>query len=232
MSTLPLPTLDLPARPSVADHVFDHLYRQIMSLDLPPDAKLSEAEVARQMGVSRQPVRDAFYRLSKLGFLVIRPQRATTVSLISPRAVLQARFIRTAIEVETVRTAATALKDSDIDVLEALIERQQAAIAAGDKTLFHDLDDRFHKEIADRAGLGFAWEVIRENKAHMDRVRMFSLTFASQQAHDDHLVIVAALKAGDPERATAAMREHLGRILGILAELQTSNHAWMAEEEG
>ena len=61
------------------------------------------------MGVSRQPVRDAFYRLSRLGFLTIWPQRATIVAPISERAVLQARFIRTAIELETVQAAARML---------------------------------------------------------------------------------------------------------------------------
>ncbi|MEJ2022363.1 MAG: GntR family transcriptional regulator, partial [Maritimibacter sp.] len=95
--TVNLPQIGLTARPSVADQVFDELNRQILSLDLKPGAKLSEVEVAKAMGESRQPVRDAFYRLSKLGFLLIRPQRATTVSLISSEAVMQARFIRTAL---------------------------------------------------------------------------------------------------------------------------------------
>ena len=71
-------------RPSVTDQVFDELQRQVMTLELAPGTRISEVEVAKTLDVSRQPVRDAFYRLSKLGFLVIRPQRATTVSLISP----------------------------------------------------------------------------------------------------------------------------------------------------
>jgi DNA-binding GntR family transcriptional regulator len=75
-------------RPSVADTVFDELHSQILLLELPPGTKMSEVEVAKALGVSRQPVRDAFYRLSKLGFLSIRPQRATLVSQISSTAVL------------------------------------------------------------------------------------------------------------------------------------------------
>jgi DNA-binding GntR family transcriptional regulator len=81
------------------------LHSQILLLELPPGTKMSEVEVAKALGVSRQPVRDAFYRLSKLGFLSIRPQRATLVSQISSTAVLQARFVRNALEAETVRTA-------------------------------------------------------------------------------------------------------------------------------
>ena len=104
-SPILLPLLEQTSRPSVADMVFDELHRQILSLDLLPGTKISEVEIAKAMGISRQPVRDAFYRLSKIGFLIIRPQRATTVSKISLHAVLQARFIRTAIELETARVA-------------------------------------------------------------------------------------------------------------------------------
>lgn len=79
------PTPGPAARPSVTDQVFDPLHDRIIELDLPPGTRLSEIEVAKQFGVSRQPVRDAFHRLSKLGFLSIRPQRATSVSQISGR---------------------------------------------------------------------------------------------------------------------------------------------------
>ncbi|CAN0581890.1 unnamed protein product, partial [Ectocarpus sp. 12 AP-2014] len=54
---------------SATDQVFDTIYRAIVSLDLPPGAKISEVDIAGRFAVSRQPVRDAFFRLSKLGFL-------------------------------------------------------------------------------------------------------------------------------------------------------------------
>ncbi|OWY06096.1 GntR family transcriptional regulator [Thioclava sp. F1Mire-8] len=217
---LPLTQLDQNARMSVSDVVFEHLRQQVLGLSLPPGTKLSEVEVAKQMGVSRQPVRDAFYRLSKLGFLVIRPQRATTVSLISRDAVLQARFIRNALEVETVRVAVAALTDEDLAALRDLIEQQRAAMEKGEKTKFHELDDQFHREICTRAGLGFTWELIAENKGHMDRVRMLSLSFASRDAFDDHVKILSALESRDLDRATQAMRDHLSRILDQIDRIQ------------
>lgn len=207
-----LTPLETIARPSIADAVFDQLHDQILSLQLPPGTKLSEVDVARSVDVSRQPVRDAFYRLSKLGFLTIRPQRATVVSSISPTAVMQARFVRASLELETVRAACERLGPADIDSLSALIDRQSAAIAANDPLAFHGLDDQFHREICERAGLGFAWEIIRENKAHMDRVRYLSLSFASRDAFEDHVNILTAIKARDPQAATGSMRLHLSRI--------------------
>jgi DNA-binding GntR family transcriptional regulator len=225
-----LPQLELLHRPSVSDQVFAELHRQVLSLELPPGARLSEVDVAKAMGVSRQPVRDAFYRLSKMGFLLIRPQRATTVSLISGAAVQRARFIRTALELETVRTAAEQLTDADLEALATILDEQDAAIVAADKPLFHRLDDRFHREICTRAGMEFAWELIAENKGHMDRVRMLSLSFASRDAWNDHVRILAALQARDAGAAANAMRAHLSRIRDQFDRIRAANQDLFAEE--
>jgi DNA-binding GntR family transcriptional regulator len=226
-----LPVLASAGRPSVADQVFEAMRAQILSLDLPPTTKLSEIEVAQQMGVSRQPVRDAFYRLSKLGLLSIRPQRATTVTLISEAAVMQARFVRTALEVETVRVAAGRMSAADLKGLEANLAEQDRAISAGDRHTFHALDDAFHREICARAGVALAWDLIHEMKSHMDRVRMLSLSFASRVAYDDHLAIFAPLSRGDGEGAAAAMRVHLSRILDQIERIRAANHDWFAGDE-
>lgn len=218
--TLNLRTIGPVDIPSVTDMVFEEIYRQVVELDLPPGTKLSEADVARQMDVSRQPVRDAFYRLSKLGFLVIRPQRATTIAPISVEAVRQARFIRTAIEMETISLAAQRIDDGGRKALTGLIEKQRRAIEADDKKRFHQLDDEFHRVICEIAGAGFAWSLIRENKAHMDRVRYLSLNVGARTALEDHERILAAMDAGDGALAQVTMRSHLGRILGVVEQLR------------
>ncbi len=212
--------------------VFDELYERVITLDLPPGAKLSEVDVARRLGVSRQPVRDAFYRMSRLGFLTIWPQRATIVAPISESAVLQARFIRTAIELETVQAAARTLDAHQIQRLQALVQRQEAAMDAGDKMLFHTLDDEFHRLICEFAGLSFAWTVIKENKAHMDRVRYMSLFFGARSAFEDHVEILAALQARDPNRAAEAMRAHLSRIGAIITTIRKERDEYFAKEPG
>jgi DNA-binding GntR family transcriptional regulator len=217
-------------RPSVADSVFEELHQQIIALQLAPGTKLSETEVARALGVSRQPVRDAFYRLSKLGFLVIRPQRATTVSTISERAVMRARFVRTALETETVRVACERLSAEDHAALDALLGLQHSAMEARDPVAFHALDDQFHREICERAGLAFAWEIIRENKAHMDRVRFLSLAFASQDAYGDHLQLMEAIRTRDADRAIWHMRRHLSRIRDQIVRIRAENAPFFAVE--
>lgn len=229
--TRPLPVLDDRPRPTVADQVFDALQKHILSLALPPGSKISEADIATQMGVSRQPVRDAFYRLSKLGFLTIRPQRATTVSMISEDAVLRAKFIRTALEMETCRLASAVLKPDDIAALQDVLDAQAKAISPDAREAFHALDDAFHREICERAGLGYAWELIQESKTHMDRVRMLSLSTQSQQlAYDEHVVILAAIAAGDGALAADRIRAHLARITLLIDRLKAENHSWFMDD--
>jgi DNA-binding GntR family transcriptional regulator len=176
-------------------------------------------------------VRDAFWRLSQLGFLIVRPQRATTVSPISVADVRQARFIRTALEVETIRVATEVLDAADLAALAELIERQAEAVAAGARERFHALDEEFHRQLCERAGVGFTWALIREKKAHMDRVRYLSLAFNAADALAEHRTIMAALVARDAEAGAAAMRAHLARIDAIIARVRETHAALFAAEE-
>lgn len=227
---LPLPQIRQTALPTVADQVFAALQQRILTLELPPRTRISETDVARRMGVSRQPVREAFKRLAKLGFLQIRPQSSTSVSLISEQAVLRARFIRTALEVQTCRTACEKLSEDGLQALAALIGRQKAAIEAQDRDGFHALDDQFHREICIRSGVGYVWALIHDSKAHMDRIRMLSLHLSSQrQALEEHVAILDALSARDPDAAAAAVTRHLSRILVLIEEVKAMNHNWFTD---
>ena len=227
----PLRSIDQIRTTSVTDLVFDELYSRVISLDLPPGARLSEADVARQMGVSRQPVRDAFYRLSQLGFMLIRPQRATKVMQISEEAVHQARFIRTALEVETTRGAAQRMTPEILAQLVDMIGQQRAAMQADEKLRFHALDDEFHRAICRFSGHEYAWALIRDNKAHMDRVRYLSLSFGAESALQDHEVLLEAFRSGDAEGAVERMRLHLNRIEGIIGHIRAGNEEYFADGE-
>lgn len=230
IASLPGQAMGLAPQRTIADQVFDRLQQQILTLDLPPNSRISETEIARQMGVSRQPVREAFKRLARLGFLWIRPQSGTTVSLISEAAVLRARFIRTALEQHTCRTACTMAGGAGLARLAELIEAQKAAVAAQNRDLFHALDDAFHREICVLAGAGYVWDLINESKAHMDRIRMLSLSASSQQlALKEHIQIFDAITQADAEAAAGAMNGHLSRILVLIEEIKSVNHGWFTD---
>src|SRR5690606_6690219 len=88
---------------STAQQVYNWLHGLILRGVLEPGARLSETEIAQQAGVSRQPVREAFIRLTATGLAEVRPQRGTFIGRISVKAVLSARLIREAVESDLIR---------------------------------------------------------------------------------------------------------------------------------
>ncbi|MFV0358874.1 GntR family transcriptional regulator [Tropicimonas sp.] len=219
-------SLDPIVRPSVADQVFEKLHGEIVSLALPPDTRMSEIDVARALGTSRQPVRDAFYRLSKLGFLEIRPQRATRVSLISVDMVMEARFVRTALETEVVRIASERATEEGIAPLRENIDGQAKAVMVDDRALFHHLDDEFHRGISVMSGHPFAWKTISESKAHLDRVRLLSLSFNQANTLEEHRGILAAIESRDGDLAVSRMRRHLSRLIEEIDRIRSENRSY------
>src|SRR3546814_8516839 len=90
-----------------------------------PGQALSEKEIADRFGVSRQPVREAFIKLSEAGLVSVRPQRGTYVVKISARQVYDVRFVREAVEVAVVRKAALELPESAIRALRETVNAQR-----------------------------------------------------------------------------------------------------------
>lgn len=212
-------------QPTVADQVFDVLRQHILTLELPPQTKISEAEVSKKLGVSRQPVRDAFKRLAKLGLLDIRPQSSRRVSLISQDAVRRARFIRTTLEVKTCRTAGDTSTPKGLSGLGVSIDQQRSAIANNDRSGFLALDKQFHIRICIRAGVAYVWDLIQDSNAHMDRIRMLSLrTSSRERALAVHIEIYTATKNRQPGHAVNAMTRHLSRIILLVKDVKSQQH--------
>ena len=93
------------AQGSAAQRIENELRRLIIALELPPGSRLSEQDIAERHGVSRQPVREALIGLARTRLVEIQPQRGTTVVKISVRKMMEARFVREAIETAVVRRA-------------------------------------------------------------------------------------------------------------------------------
>lgn len=210
---------------TIGSRVFQTLKRAIVQLQLRPGQLLSEAEIAKQLGISRQPVREAFIKLADVGLLEIRPQRGSFVVLISPKEVENARFIREAIEIAVVRRAAEQATADDVAVLKGLIESQVEAAENDDHSGFMRLDDAMHRHIASCVDCDHAWRVIEDLKAQLDRVRFLSLPDATPMASivEQHSRIIDAIAAGSPDQAEQAMRLHLAEVLNSLPVISAAH---------
>lgn len=208
---------------SVRQRLHEVLRQAIIRMVLAPGQALSEKEIADLFTVSRQPVREAFIRLSESGLVEVRPQRGTYVVRISRQAVLEARFIRESLEVAIALEAAKCtLPSSVLMELNELIERQRSCIERQDHDRFFFLDEMFHRTLAISTGQTMAWNVIEDVKAQLDRVRYLSIPDSTPipKLADQHQAIVDAISAGDTEAAEQAMSIHQREILHSLPELE------------
>ncbi len=203
-----------------SSRVLEVLRQAIVQLQLRPGSQLSESEIGKQLGVSRQPVREAFIKLDEVGLVEIRPQRGTVVRLISRREVYNIRFLREAVEVAIIRKAAEIASDADITALNALLADQKR-LAEDNNILFLQLDEAFHQALARSAECEDAWRVLDRLKLQMDRVRFLSVPNASpiRLLVAQHERMVDAVSRHDSDAAEKAMREHLGEILTTLPKL-------------
>ncbi|TCS60442.1 GntR family transcriptional regulator [Primorskyibacter sedentarius] len=212
------PVRTVKPRETSVDLVFSHLYDQIASLKLLPGDKISEAEIAAEFGVSRQPVRDAFNRLVSLDLLVSRPQRATEVKRISLREIAKSRFVRAAVEAKVLQQAAEHCDAEGAAKLRAGIEEQAKTVKANDFGAFGKLDYKFHEMLCEIAQADFAFEVIAGEKAKVDRLCLLGLAKGDRMPEllADHKAIADAVEKGDAEKAVEVGMLHLTRLDGTI----------------
>ena len=212
-------------RRTSVDDIFDYLHEEIAALRLKPGDKISEADIATQFGVSRQPVRDAFNRLATLDLLLIRPQRATEVKRFSMREIVKSRFVRAAVEKEVLRCAAEISNKHDSVTLDEALAQQEDAVRAKDIDRFNALDYDFHKTLCQIAQADFAFDVIMAEKSKVDRLCTLSLSKGDRMPElvEDHRAIATAVANHDQDAAIQAGMLHLSRLDETIDQISKTN---------
>lgn len=210
---------------TTAAQVERDLRESIIRLELAPGTRLSEQDIATKMGVSRQPVREALIALGKSKLVDIRPNRGTVVVRISARQMMEARFVREAIETAVARRASESFDSWTRRRIDAILSRQKAAEEMHDHNAFRREDEQFHIAIAEGAGCGMAWNAVADIKAHMDRVCNLQLRHPDSMKNliSEHEAIITAIDSRDAEAAATAMRRHLNGILSDLPQIEANN---------
>ncbi len=178
---------------------------------LKPGDAINEVAIAEALGVSRTPVREAVKRISDEGLVRVLAQTGTFVAPISRVDLEGAYFIRRALEMESAKLAAEKIVAEGGEVLEDNIAAHRLAISRGRFTRAIQLDDIFHRTIAEICGFPVIWRAIDISKAQMDRGRYLAIPKAGygEQTIEQHEAILDALKRHDAEGAAQAMERHI-----------------------
>lgn len=197
---------------SVPDSLTAAVREQIMTQRLPAGARVAEAAVAQQFGVSRPSARVAVERLIAEGLLERTAHHAARVLTIRPEVVADMYLTRSVVESGAYRLLAGVPRD--LGAAERAIERLHTAAAAGDVVAVVDADVRFHRELVDLLGSA------RVSAIHDKLINQMRLCLAQVQHHQlldpsvieqEHRAILDAIRALDPELADRRGRRHLER---------------------
>ena len=214
-----------PLRATASARIYSELRDELVSLRRRPGEPISETEIAVSYGLSRTPVREAILKLADEGLVDIFPQSGIFVSRIPLAALPEAIIVRTALEETTAGMAAQRATPSQIMNLQAIVQRQREADAAGDREGFHLADEAFHACIAEVAGHPGIWRLILQVKVHVDRYRRLTLPVAGRmtQVIAEHEPILAAIETHNVAAARVAMEKHLQRLIHDISATQHTN---------
>ncbi|AQW49316.1 GntR family transcriptional regulator [Streptomyces violaceusniger] len=201
-----VPKLERPG--PLRERVYEALLELITTRALRPGQHLVESELAGQLGVSRQPVREALQRLNTEGWVDLRPAQGAFVHEPTEEEADQLLTVRTLLEAEAARLAAAGIDAAGIAALEDLCAKGERAVLDDDVDGAVAANAEFHAKVMELAGNA----VLSELAAQVDRrVRWYYTPVARQrgkQSWIEHRELIAAITAGDEHGATAAMRTH------------------------
>ncbi len=198
---------------SIADQIFDQLEDDILAGKYERGEILSEAGLARQLGVSRTPVREAIRRLEQEDFLE-ESSRGITVVGITHEDMMDMYEMRHRIEGIAARRAAEKIDDETLRSMKETLELQRFYCEKGGESSpeqIRILDSEFHRLLYYAADSRSYYNTLCDLHKRMTKFRKLSVSKQSRamQALEEHEAICAALQAHDPDAAEAAVMHHV-----------------------
>jgi DNA-binding GntR family transcriptional regulator len=220
------------ARPLLRENAYHALRVAIVDGTLAPGERLNDLELARWLGISRTPVREALGQLERAGLVRTKPGSYTVVSSIDARETRAAQSVAAALHELAVREAAAELSDADLEAMRAANARFAAAITAGDADAALRADDEFHAVAVTASANPVIARVLEQVTPVLRRVER--LRFAGLDGRGSialHERIIAACAAGDADAAARAARTNWQTLLPLVdravdesAGTDTANH--------
>lgn len=206
---------------SLAHKVYLSLKDAILTLTFHPGEILRKPEICAELGVSRSPVAEAVARLASEALVDVVPQAGTYVARFSMEEIREGAFLREALEVAAVELVARSITDDQLVQLRRNLRVQEALIADGDISGFHQLDAQMHELILSFTGFRRLAALSETTWVHVNRARQLVLPAPGrvQATLVEHNAMLAALEARDPVAARVATQHHLRQLILVLEPL-------------
>lgn len=206
---------------SLTEHAHQSIKRHILSNDMARGERLTEEFFARELGISKSPVREAMNSLEREGLLRIEPRRGAFVRTFSEREIADLYTVREILEVYAATHAD--LTDEFVAGLRNSVERTREILQRDDKAAHIEEDIAFHARIVEAAGNAELTRVHAniQEKLWLCRCQTYQIT--STDTPKAHGEIAERFAAGDRAGAVEAVRGH---IQFVSKALQRAQVAW------
>lgn len=209
---------DTTDRPDLTQQIRD----AILDAQFAPHQRLIEADLSERYGASRASVRNALMNLAGEGLVERLPNRGARVRAISVDEAIEIVEVRIGLETLCARKAAENVTAPDAAQLRALRADIERAIGSGDLMAYSRLNQELDRRIRDLSRHGTATQLLERLRAQSAR-HQFRLAFHPGRAATsapEHIAIIDAILAKDPDAAEAATRAHLSGIVEVLHSME------------
>ena len=197
-------------RKSLADQLFIHIKKMILSQELKCGESIPEEKIAKLFGVSRTPIRETLRKLEKYGLVEITPRSQATVVEIGLEEAYYVGEVRNALETLAARLMAKRAAPGDIESLEKLCKKCITAAKNSNSGEAFDADSQFHLEIVKRCGNPYIYSIMKNLDAKIQLIRvMYCSPKILITDIKIHAKIVDAIADHDPKTASTLMQKHI-----------------------
>lgn len=213
--------------PNAQQQAYDYIKEEILSLRLPPHARLNALELSSRLELSRTPVREALTRLEQEGLADREVGGGFRVHALTLKEILDTYKVREALEVEAAHEALPNLTDEALDQLDRILRASEALMSLSTYSKFIVGNRRFHAAIVKASGNAMLEQLMAPIA---DRVRLIGAMLVRGRAArlkevlDENQAILDALRTRDAQGIEAAVRAHVRLARDHARNLLTSEH--------
>lgn len=212
-------------RSTLREQIKDYIYTQIKSGVYEPGSRISETGLARELGVSQSPVREAILELSAMGLLEEKPYSGTFVRKLTPEDIEDIYDVRAYIEKYAITRAVKFMTDEEINAIQPVIDEMEKAVSDKNVKAFNDTDINFHRLILEGAKsntLMRVWKTLQ-----MGQWTSYTLMRTKKSLEnllEEHKLIYNHLIDRESDKASSAIYSHIKNLChDVITHMESSN---------